>query len=346
MKVEGDSLNTQKVKKFFLSLLKSLVLPVVVLILFTIMTEGRFFNPRTLMTILKQSIMPIMICWGLMLTFTVGSINFSAGAVVLCSAILGGNLMKLTNSGLLGLIFFTLSVALILSIITGFLFNKMRVPSIVLTIGLVLIFESLPRVFFEGGVIIPGKLTFLATPPYIYIILAIMIFLFYVVSNKTAFGHNLRALGKNQEIANKVGLDSDKIKFACFVISGIFLGVAAILYGSAQGQIQNVTALGSMIIMMDAFMGVFLAMFLSRFCNVTFSVIIATITMKMISIGFVAMGLSATVRDITTGLLLFVLLAVSANQGYFEHIKNDKHNAQKANERYKQKLANEQMNTI
>lgn len=306
------------------------------------MTEGRFFNARTLTTILKQSIMPIMICWGLMLTFTVGSINFSAGAVVLCSTIIGGNLMKLTNTGLVGLILFTLAVALVLSILTGFLFNKMRVPSIVLTIGLVLIFESLPRIFFAGGVIIPGKVTYLATPPHIYFILAIMTIVFYIMYNNTAFGHNLRALGNNQEIANKVGLDSDKIKFICFVISGVFLGVAAILYGSAQGQIQNVTALGSMAIMMDAFMGVFLAMFLSRFSNVTFSVIIATFTMKMISIGFVTMGLSATIRDITTGLLLFVLLAISANQGLLDLIKSNKQNAQIANEKYKQKMSVEQ----
>lgn len=328
---------SQKVKKFIFSLLKLLILPAAILMIFTVITRGRFFNARTLTTILKQSIMPTLICWGLMLTFTAGSINFSAGGVVLCSAIIGGNLMKLTNTGVVGLVFFTLAVALVLLFLTGFLYNKLRVPSIVLTIGLVLIFESLPRVFFEGGVTIPGKLTYLATPPYNYIIVTVMAAAFYIIFNKTAFGHNLRALGNNQEIANKVGLDSDKIKFTCFVVSGIFLGMAAILYGSAQGQILNVTELGSMTIMMDAFMAVFLAMFLSRFCNVTFSVIVATFTMKMITIGFVSVGLSATVRDITTGLLLFVLLAVSANQGFFERRRLEKKNALIANTKYMQK---------
>ncbi|MFZ3151902.1 MAG: hypothetical protein WA116_09505 [Anaerolineaceae bacterium] len=332
-------MKSQTVKKFIVRTLETLILPAAVLLIFTVLTKGRFLNTRTLLTTLKQSITPAIICWGLMLTFTVGNMNFSAGAVVLCSTIIGGNLMKLTDTGIVGLIFFTIAVALILSVITGFLYNTMRIPSIVLTIGLTLIFESFPRIFFEGGVTIPGKFTYLATPPYNYVILVVVMVAFYLIYNNTAFGHNLRALGNNQDIANKVGLDSDRIKFACFVISGAFLGVAAVLYGSAAGEVRNVGALGSMSIMMDAFMGVFLAMFLTRFCNLTFGVLVGTFTMKMITNGFVAMGLSATIRDIATGLMLFVLLAVSANQGAFEQAKLNKQNAQIANEKYQKKMS-------
>ena len=46
--------------------------------------------------------------------------------------------------------------------------------------------------------------------------------------------------------------------------------------------------------------------------------------MKMLSNGFVAMGLSATVRDIIQGIFLLVLLVISANAGLFERLKADK----------------------
>ena len=321
------------------NIVKTLALPLAVFIILVISTGGRFANFRIITTILRQSIVPAIIAWGLMLTFAVGSMNFSAGALVLCSTIIGGNLMKITGTGTIGLVLFTLAIALLLSILTGFLYNKMRIPSIVLTIGLVLVFEALPRVFFEGGVVIPSEATFLATPPYIFIVLIITLVAFYIIYNRLPFGHNLRALGNNQEIANKVGLDSDKVKFTCFLISGVFLGVAAILYGSTKSEVRNQAALGSMTIMMDAFMGVFLATFLARFCDLSIAVLISAFTMKMISNGFVAMGLSATVRDITTGLLLFVLLAVSANQGLFERIRENKRIAKEANDKYQQKLA-------
>jgi hypothetical protein len=89
-----------------------------------------------------------------------------------------------------------------------------------------------------------------------------------------------------------------------------------------------------MLIMMDAFMGVFLAFFLAKFCNLAIAVFIGTLTMKLINIGFVAMGLQGTVRDITTGLLLMILLAVSANEGLFERMKANKLFAREANAKY------------
>lgn len=302
-------------------------------------------NMRTVMTIIKQSFYPTIICWGLILCMSVGMMNFAAGGVILASTIIGGNLMKLTGTGFAGYVILTMLTALILSAVTGLMYNKMRIPSIVLTIGLVLIFEALPRALWSGGVTIPGRMTFLAQSPYCYFIMAVMFVLFYIIYNKTAFGHNLRAIGSNQSIAVSVGLDLDKIKFTCYMVAGLFLGVAALLYGSIQGEIRNVTSLGSMLIMMDAFMGVFLAFFLAKFCNLTVAVFIGTLTMKLINIGFVAMGLQGTVRDITTGLLLMVLLAISANEGMFERMRANRMFARAANAKYMSKTGTSGGNT-
>jgi ribose transport system permease protein len=265
---------------------------------------------------------------------TLGIMNFAAGGVVLCSLIIGGNLAKMMGLGLAGVIIFCIIFSIVLSGITGLLYNLMRVPALVLTIGIVLVFESLPRIFFRGGVTIPRRNTFLAQEPWCFIVLSVMGLIFYMVYNKTAFGHNLRALGSSPAIADNIGLNSDKIKFMCFMIGGLFLGVAAVLYLSNQGDVRNVTAMGSMVIMMDAFMGVFLAFFLAKYCNLTFAVVLGSITMKLINNGFVAMGTSATIRDITTGIFLFVLLAMSANQGWMDRLRVRKENARAANEKY------------
>ena len=136
--------------------------------------------------------------------------------------------------------------------------------------------------------------------------------------------HNLRAIGSNQAIANSVGLDSDKIKFAVFTIGGLFLGIGAFLYISNAGEQRNVSAMGSMTIMMDGFMGMFIAMFIAKYCDMSIAVVLGTFTMKMLSNGFVAMGLSSTVRDIIQGIFLLVLLVISANAGLFERMRADK----------------------
>jgi ribose transport system permease protein len=323
-----------KAVELFINTLKSLAIVVLVYAVFAVLTKGRTVNYRTLLAILRQSVVPALICWALVLNMTLGIMNFAAGGVVLCSLIIGGNLAKMMGLGLVGIIIFCIIFSIVLSGITGLLYNLMRVPALVLTIGIVLIFESLPRIFFRGGVTIPRRDTFLAQEPWCFIVLAVMGLLFYILYNKTAFGHNLRALGSSPAVADSVGLDSDKIKLVCFLICGIFLGIAAVIYGSAQGDIRNVTAMGSMTIMMDAFMGVFLAFFLAKYCDLTFAVVLGTITMKLITNGFVAMGTSSTVRDITTGFLLFILLAMSANQGWMDRLRVRKENARIANEKY------------
>ena len=302
----------------------SLVIPVAIFIIFAILTKGRTATVKMFTTTIRQSIVPIIICWGLMLNMSVGMINFSAGAMMLFAGIVGGSIAKMTGTGIFGVLVFCLIVTVIQGAITGFLYNKLRVPSMVLTIGTLMVFESSPKLFFTDGVNLPTSMTLLARSPYCYIILAVMFVLFYLLYNKTAFGHNLSAIGNNQAIANSVGLDSDKIKFLSFLFGAIFLGFAAALYVSEKGELRNVSSMSSMTIMMDGFMGVFMAMFLSKYCNGSIAVIIGAFSMKMLSNGFVAMGFSATARDIVQGLLLLVLLTISANAGLIERTKADK----------------------
>ena len=325
----------QNCKRILKNIVISLVIPVSIFIIFAILTEGRTATMRMLTTTIRQSVVPIIICWGLMLNFSVGMVNFSAGAMVLFSGIIGGNLALATGTGVLGIFIFCVVVAATLGAITGFLYKAIRVPSMVLTIGTLMIWESAPNIPYPNGVLIPFEMNVLATSPYIYILLALQLVIFYLLFNKTAFGHNLSAIGNNQTIANSVGINSDRIKMLSFVFGGVFLGVAAAVHLSSSGELRNATALSSMMIMMDGFMGVFMAMFLARYCNIAFAVMIGTFSMRMLSNGFIAMGFSATVRDIVQGLLLLTLLTISANAGLLE--------TRRANRVFKETADKEQM---
>jgi ribose transport system permease protein len=154
---------------------------------------------------------------------------------------------------------------------------------------------------------------------------------FHLLHNKPAFGHNLRAIGANQAIADSVGIDSDKGKFMTFLIGSLFIGAAALLYTSNNGEVRPMAAMASMMIMMDGFMGMFMAMFISKYCDLALAVPISVLAMRLISNGFVALGMSATVRDITNGLVLLILLAISANEGLFARIRANRSFADEAN---------------
>lgn len=324
-----------KYYRTILNVCKALILPVLVFAVFAILTGGRSASGRMLMTTLRQSVVPSLICYGIVLNVTIGMVNFSGGASVLLSGIIGGNLALLTGTGIPGMIIFCILIGLLTGSLTGLLYIKMRVPAMVLTIGMMLVYEAFPRLIFSGGLITPAKNLIMAQSPYCFIVLGIMLLVFYVLYNKTEFGHNLRAIGANQSISNSVGINLDRTKFISFIVGGLFIGVAAFMYISSNNQVLNVGALGSMLIMMDGFMGMFLSLFISRYINLAFAVPISVFTMKMISNGFVSLSLPATMRDVTNGLVLLVVLAISANQGLFAKIKSDKAFAEKANAAYK-----------
>ena len=316
--------------------LKTIILPIIVYLAFSILSKNRFGQPAGMLTIARQSIMPIMVALAITCNMTIGMWDFSAGAVVYTAAIVGGNLALMTGTGIPGLIVILILIAVTLNTITGLLYNLFKVPSIVLTIGLMMVYEMIPTLLFKGGVLISGKMTHLALPPYCFIVFAVMFIIFYVVFNYTPFGHNVRALGSNQAIAANVGLNPATIKLVSFIFGGVFLGMAAVMDLSTKGMIRPPATMGSVSMIFDAMMGIFIAFFLQKYCNLAIGVVVGTFTMKMLNSGLVSMGLSTTVRDITTGLFLLILLCISANQGKFTEWRNNKEKARLANEKFTQ----------
>jgi ribose transport system permease protein len=161
-----------------------------------------------------------------------------------------------------------------------------------------------------------------------------MFIAFYILFNLTTYGYNTRALGRNEEIAKVAGLNLPEIKQVGFTISGVFLGVASVLYMSSNGQITNPTMFGSMGMKFDAFIGVFLAFFLARYCNLAIGIVIGTFTMITLTNGFVALGVAATMRDILTGVFLLILLCISANQERFKQWRIDRERARLADAKF------------
>lgn len=309
-----------KTKNLLMRTLKTLIFPACVGVFFALATGGRIFTPRSILVILRQSVLPATIIMAMMPNLTLGLMDFSIGAVVIASAIIGGNLMNMTGTGILGLLLFAVASAMLLTSFTGFLNNKLRVPILVIALGLMLVYEALPKLIFpgnDGGAIIKVKYAMLAQSPYIFIVFAVAFLVFYILINKTTFGHNIRALGGNDELARRAGLNVDRIKQISFIASGFFAGIAGALYMASNGQVNSPTAFSSMTTVMDAFLGLFLGMFLSRFCNIAVGLVIAVVTMTTMSNGLVTMGLDATYRDIVKSVVLFFLLAFSGNQPYF-----------------------------
>jgi inositol transport system permease protein len=77
-----------------------------------------------------------------------------------------------------------------------------------------------------------GQGSFLGIIPYPIIFIVLMLALTWYILNHTRFGRSLYAIGGNEEAANASGIKVNKTKFICYLINGVLVGLAGVIYMS------------------------------------------------------------------------------------------------------------------
>lgn len=327
-------MNCSMKKQKILNFLKALILPIAVYLLMRLCTGGRFGSAASMMLLLRQSVIPILIALGLGFALMMGMWDFSSGAVVYAAAILSTVLSQRTGMGAIGMLIFAILISVLMTTITGLAYRLLKVPVIVVTCGMAMIYEGLPKLLGVPKAGIGLNEGYLFQAPWCFILLIIMCVAFYVLFYMLPFGHNIMAICGDQKTARNAGINIEKTKFLSFVVSGFFLGVAAALQMSNSFTLFAVTNFGSVATIFSAMMGIFVGMFLMRYCNFLFGIIIGTLTMQMLIFGLVSMGLNSTVRDIVQGVFLLAVLAFSSNQGKIDALRQKRRVIKLANEQY------------
>lgn len=314
-----------KIKKYLVNTGKTLILPVACWAIFAVITGGRFASLNSLLSVLRTSVIPILVAMGLSFGMNMGMLNFAAGAVVITSAIFAANISSSLGWGVFGIFVLCIVFSVAICAVNGVLYRLMRVPCLVISLGYCMVIEAVPVLFYSSGM---GsiKLTqaYLASSPWCFIVLAVMFILFYYINNATVFGADMKAIGANIQIANNAGINIDRVKFKSYLMMGLFLGVTAMMYLSSSVQLVSVVGFSSVGMIMDGFMGIFVAAVFARYIDYSFALIIGTITVRILGSGLVACGLTSEMRGVLTGLFLFAVLVYSANAGVPAKLKRER----------------------
>jgi branched-chain amino acid transport system permease protein len=178
-------------------------------------------------------------------------VHFAHGAVIAFSAYFLYFLFSM-----LGLNFgFSVVLAIIFASILGYgmnliykQFRKRKASNVILLIAsfaLLILVESLILILFGADVKTIGYIKItkglevlgaIITPLQIVIIIAsiILLFLLFFFMKKTKIGKAMRAVSDNKDVAEVVGISSEKIYSYSFIIGSAIAGIAAILVGLEQ----------------------------------------------------------------------------------------------------------------
>ncbi|MDD6448962.1 MAG: ABC transporter permease, partial [Lachnospiraceae bacterium] len=258
---------------------------------FKVATPHNFGSPSNLLQYFQASLIAATGAVGFYFVMVMGMFDFSIGANIMLSAIVGCKLAVTYGTGYPGLVIGCIVTGAIVGAINGLLYVKLHIPSMIVTTGVALVAESVAN-YIAGGVeqTLPSGLRAFGKVPG-DIILAIVAFVVaYIILNYTKIGTYTYAIGSNEAVAKNMGIKVNLYKVLAFIISGAFFGLMAILTISYGSSMVAVTGMGSMSRNFIPTMGCFFGLAFKKYGMPLPAIIIGEFVINIIFYGFIALG--------------------------------------------------------
>ena len=303
-------------KRVFLTILFPLIIYVVMFILTR--SRGITYYGLTVdmwRTVLVNTSMTGVAALAIWLQVKNGRFDFSGGATMVLTAILAGNISLQAGLGPVAFLVLCIIFGVVLCTITSLVYIIGRLPIMICTIGVALLYESVTYLIYNAqglNMLSNTKMTIFGRMPYILIVLAIALIVFVGYSYFTVSGKRAKLLANNQQAAVNIGVKENKNVIQTFIVCGVLLGCAAAIYGSnntvaPQSGLSTAGTLFSNII--PAFMGVFVGA-----ASVdAVGVVVAAFGMEILNYGLSCLGYGAGGwQQIIVGSFMLLFYTVTA----------------------------------
>jgi len=281
---------------------------------FKILTPGNFGSLDHLSAYLQSSIIYTVGGCGLYFIVVMGLFDFAVGSNVVLSSIVGVILSK--RFGYAGFVLGCLGCGALIGLVIGFLYNRLNVPSMIVTVGVMLVLESV-AVYVAGGEkqTLDEAYRFFSGAPGNLILALLAFLLMYFILNYTKIGTYCSAIGSNEFTAKNMGINVKKYKLIGFVLLHFFVGIMAILSVSYGTTMTALTEMSTMSRNFQPLMGTFFGVAFKKYGMPIPAIVVGEFIISMIFNGFVALGAPTTIQKMVTGAALLIIVTLTARGG-------------------------------
>jgi ribose transport system permease protein len=289
---------------------------VVLLLFFSIVLSGSgFLNPNNLLNIVRQTAIISVMAVAVTFVIAAAEIDLSIGALAGLASVVTA--LAIQQYGILAGIAAGLLVGLIVGAINGFLVTRFGIPSFLVTLGMLSVAQGIAmwisqtapipilndvynNIFGSGQV---GPIPSLVIWPLVFLVIG------YVVLRKTAYGRQVLATGGNVTAARFSGVNTRRIKFLVFLVSGTVAGLAGMLYaGHLQsgrftwGQGDELSVIAAVILGGTSLFGG---------AGTVIGSVFGALLIGLINNGLVLMGLDVSQQLIVRGVIIILAVALA-----------------------------------
>ena len=290
--------------------------------IFKIITPNNFGSAKNMLSYFEASLLASVGAVGFYFVMVMGMFDFSIGANIMLSAIVGCVFANRFGLGYAGLIVGAIFTGALVGLLNGLFYAKLRIPSMIVTTGLALIYESVAN-YIAGGVeqTLPSDLRAFGQMPGNLILAVIAFAVAYILLNYTKVGTYTYAIGSNEFVAKNMGINVNFYKVLVFVISGAFLGIMAVLTISSGSSMVAVTGMASMSRNFVPTMGCFFGLAFKKYGMPLPAIIIGEFVINIIFFGFIALGAPTAIQDVITGFALLIIVTLTTKVAKGEIVK-------------------------
>jgi len=281
---------------------------------FRILSPDNFGSTDNLYSYFQSSIIYSVGGCGFYFIVVMGLFDFSVGANVVLSSIVGVVLSK--RFGYAGFLLGCLGCGTLIGLLIGTLYIKLNIPSMIVTVGAMLVLESV-AVYVAGGskqTLEPAMQAFGTGPGNILLALAAFLLMWFILKY-TRIGTYINAIGSNEYTAKNMGISVSKYKLLGFVLLHFFVGIMAILTVSYGTSMTALTGMSTMSRNFQPLMGTFFGIAFRKYGTPIIAIVIGELIISIIFNGFVALGAPTTIQNVVTGAALLVIVTLTARRG-------------------------------
>lgn len=286
----------------------------VLVIFFSIVTNGNLLKPSNLELIFKQGFTLFIASLAAVFIMATGNLDFSLGASIgFCCSLCA--LVAKNVSPVAGVVV-SIAVGCLIGTINGMVITQLKLPSFITCLCMMFVLTAATQtICADGGGSISMPLSMRKWESMtLYIVLGVIYFAVTLVMFRyTKFGKYMKALGVSPEAARQSGVNVNKMIFLGFLLTGFAAGLAGFLTMIRTGGASTTTGqtMTTDVIIAVVFGGMSIA---GGATSKISAAIIGTLIVSTLNNGMVLAGYGGDMQQLVKGILFLVIIAVSTKR--------------------------------
>ncbi|WP_276357278.1 ABC transporter permease [Cohnella caldifontis] len=227
----------------------SVLFALLVLVVFASVLSEYFLTVANITNILRQVSIVGILSLGMTFVIILGGIDLSVGSVLALSGTVVMAAQVNYASSIPVSILLGLLAGLLLGLVNGLLITYGKITAFIATLAMMTIARSLALYYADAGAISGMNSAYAKIGnnyalgiPIPVIIFAVMVFLSYVVLEKTVFGRHIYAVGGNTQAARLSAIPVFRVTILSYMICGLTAAIGSVIETSRLNSVSTSTS--------------------------------------------------------------------------------------------------------